>query len=130
MGIYQGNDFKKISGGRKRSHRDKRKYELGEYPTETTISSNDIRVIERILGGNTKTKLKYVAYANVLEPETRKYKKVKILSVVEVPANRELARRGIIVKGAIILTELGKAKVLSRPGQDGVVNAILLKEKQ
>jgi SSU ribosomal protein S8E len=48
--------------------------------------------------------------------------------VLETPANREYARRGIIVKGAIIQTEMGKAVVTSRPGQDGAVNALLLKE--
>ncbi|MCE4622698.1 MAG: 30S ribosomal protein S8e, partial [Desulfurococcales archaeon] len=35
----------------------------------------------------------------------------------------------IIVKGAIIETTEGKAIVTSRPGQDGVVNAVLIKEK-
>jgi small subunit ribosomal protein S8e len=33
-----------------------------------------------------------------------------------------------MTKGAIIETEMGKAKVTSRPGQDGVVNAVLLTE--
>lgn len=127
MGVYQGNDFRKITGGRKRPHRDKRKYELGEYPSETMISSKEVRVVERTFGGNVKVKLKYAQYANVLDPETKTYRKAKILGVLEVPANRELARRGIIVRGAIIQTDLGKAKVVSRPGQDGVINAVLLK---
>ena len=127
MAIYQGNDFKKITGGRKRPHRDKRKYELGGYPTETTVSTKDVRNIERVYGGNRKVRLKYALYANILDPTAKQYKKAKILGVVEVPANREYARRNVIVKGAIILTELGKAKVVSRPGQDGVINAILLK---
>ena len=35
-------------------------------------------------------------------------------------------RRNIINKGAIIDTGLGKAKVTSRPGQTGIVSAILL----
>ena len=36
--------------------------------------------------------------------------------------------RGIITKGALIETELGKAIVTSRPGQDGVVNALLVED--
>jgi small subunit ribosomal protein S8e len=33
----------------------------------------------------------------------------------------------IITKGAVIETDAGKARVTSRPGQHGVVNAVLLK---
>jgi small subunit ribosomal protein S8e len=36
---------------------------------------------------------------------------------------------GIITKGAIIETELGLAKVVSRPGQHGVVNAVKIEKK-
>ncbi len=31
-------------------------------------------------------------------------------------------------KGAILETQEGKCRVISRPGQNGIVNAILLKE--
>jgi len=41
----------------------------------------------------------------------------------------DFVRRKIITKGAIIKTELGLAKVTSRPSQDGVVNAVLIEEK-
>ncbi|MEM5832609.1 MAG: 30S ribosomal protein S8e, partial [Candidatus Aenigmatarchaeota archaeon] len=37
-------------------------------------------------------------------------------------------RRKIITKGAIIKTEIGLAKVTSRPSQHGVVNAILIQK--
>ena len=67
-------------------------------------------------------------YANVIDPETHKAQKVKIIKVVENPADRNLDRMGVITKGTIIETELGKAKVTSRAGQDGTVNAVLLKE--
>lgn len=127
MSYYQGNDFKKPSGGKKRPWRKKRKYELGGPFTETKLSEKEIRVIERRFGGNYKVKLKYVHYVNVVNPETGEAKKVRVIRVLETPANREYARRNIIVKGAIIETELGKAKVTSRPGQDGVLNAILIK---
>jgi len=126
MSVYQGNDLRKITGGRKRPHRKPRKYELGSYPTETELSENDVREVERVFGGNTKIRLKYAAFANIYDPKSKKWSKARIIKVVEVPANREFARRGIIVKGAIIETELGRAKVVSRPGQDGVINAILI----
>jgi len=41
------------------------------------------------------------------------------------PSNRDYDRKGIITKGAIIETELGLAVVTSRPGQEGVINALL-----
>jgi len=128
MGVYQGNDLKKITGGKKRAHRKPRKYEIGSYPTETKVAEKDYRIIDRVFGGNIKVRLKYAAYANVYNPNTKQWSKTRIISVVETPANRELARRGIIIKGAIILTELGRAKVVSRPSQDGVINAILIEE--
>ncbi|WP_338599740.1 30S ribosomal protein S8e [Sulfolobus tengchongensis] len=129
MGFYQGPDNKKITGGLKGKHRDKRKYEIGSPPTFTTLSTEEIRIKDRVLGGNFKIRLKYASIANLTDPSTNSSKKVKILEVVETPANKELARRGIIVKGAKIRTEAGLAIVTSRPGQDGVINAVLLKNE-
>ncbi len=126
MGIYQGNDFKKITGGKRRPHRKNRKYEIGRFPTNTRVADSEGREIIRVRGGNIKVKLKNALYANVLDKKTGTVKKVKIKSVIETPANIELARRGIIIKGAIIETEIGKAVVTSRPGQNGVVNAVLI----
>lgn len=84
--------------------------------------------MERVRGGNSKVRLRYADSAVVTDPSSKTAKKVKILQVVQVPANREYARRGILVKGATIRTELGTAVVTSRPGQDGVINAVLVKQ--
>ncbi|MCY0860195.1 MAG: 30S ribosomal protein S8e [Sulfolobaceae archaeon] len=127
MGVYQGNDFKKISGGLKGKSRDKRKFEMGSPPTNTTLSTEDVKIKERTFGGNLKYKLRYAVTANVYDPTTKQAKKSKILAVLETPSNPELARRGIITKGTRIRTELGEAIVTSRPGQDGIINAILIK---
>ncbi len=127
MSYYQGNDLKKPTGGKKRPHRGKRKYELGRPPTETRLAEVEQRKLIRVRGGNYKVRLKKAVYANVVDPETNKARKVRILRVLETPSYREYARRGVIVKGAIIETEIGKAKVTSRPGQDGVINAVLIK---
>ena len=129
MVIYQGNDLKKPSGGRKRPHRKiKPKALLGRPPTETKLSDVEERKIDRVRGGNKKVRLKKAVYANVIDPATGKARKAKIVRILETPAHREFARRGIITKGAIIETELGKAVVKSRPGQDGVINAVLISE--
>ena len=53
--------------------------------------------------------------------------KAKLKKVIENKASRHFARMGIITKGAIIETDKGKAKVTNRPGQDGVINAVLVK---
>jgi len=130
VGIYQGNDLRKITGGRKRPYRKKRKYELGRFPTNTKLSSRDRVVVERVRGGNFKVRVKEASYVNLTNPETGETKKVKILKIIETPDNREHARLGIITKGTIIETELGIAKVTSRPGQDGVINAVLIEARK
>lgn len=67
--------------------------------------------------------------ASLADPNTKKVFPSKILSVKENPANPHYVRRNIITKGAIIETEAGLARVTSRPGQDGIIQAVLLKEK-
>jgi small subunit ribosomal protein S8e len=84
-------------------------------------------VKERVMGGNTVVRLKEAAYANVYDPGSKTFKKVRILRVVENPANREYVRLGIISRGSVIETEIGLAKVTSRPSRDGVVNAVLIR---
>ena len=64
--------------------------------------------------------------ANVYDPKLKKHFKLKILDIVENPANRHFVRRNIITKGAIIKTEKGNAKVISRPGQQGSINAVMI----
>ncbi len=131
MGIYQWRDIKKPSGGkRNRYYKIKRKYAFGRYFIPAVLSETEERISIRVRGGNHKLRLRKVVYANITDLNTGKSKKTKILSVIETPANREFARRNIIVKGTVIETELGKAIVTSRPGQDGIINAILLKENK
>ena len=129
MGVYHGNDLRKITGGLKGRHRKvKRKYWMGRFPSEPTLGSERKIVLVRTKGGGLKVRLRKAVEANVTDPNTNVTKKVKILKVVSNPASRDYTRRGVITKGAIIETELGLAKVVSRPGQDGVVNAVLVEE--
>ncbi len=128
MSFYQGRDFKKPSGGRIRPYRKKRKFELGRPPTETILGKEEIRKVERVRGGNIKVRLRTSVFANVTDPKTGKTVRVQILRVKSNPANPDYSRRGVITRGAIIVTPLGEAKVTSRPGQDGVVNAVLISE--
>lgn len=127
MPLYQGNDLRKITGGKKRRSRKPRKREIGSFPTNTTLSNEEDRVVARVYGGNRKVRVRKALYANIQNPDGTS-KKVKILRILETPMNPDYVRRGIIVKGAIIETEVGKAIVTSRPGQDGVINAVLIKQ--
>ena len=113
---------RKISGGKYRKARKKKKFELPGRITYTVLGK-ERRKIERVTGGNTKAMLLATDRANVLE-KNGKVKTVKIKSVVQVPANRYL--KGILFRGSIIDTELGKARITSRPARDGIVNAVLI----
>jgi len=117
---------KKATGGRRIAYRGRRGFERNSYASETALG--ETRVVKReTRGGGFKLGLRTANHANVVEPSTGKVTKTKILKVLANPANRDYERRGVITKGCSIETEKGIAKVVSRPGQDGVVNAILVK---
>ncbi len=117
---------RKVTGGKRRAYRGRRRYEIDRYPSEPIIGEQ--RIITRsVRGNNIKIAVKSINFANIADTSNKRVSKVKILSTLDNSANRDYARRGVITKGAIINTEIGRARVLSRPGQDGVVNALLLK---
>ena len=125
MTIFQGKASKKFTGGKLRSGRSKRRYELGREPTLTRIGTEARKVI-RVTGGNSKVVLMRATSANVYSPKDKTTRKVTIQTVKENPANPHYVQRNIMSKGTVILTELGEARITSRPGQDGVVNAVLI----
>jgi small subunit ribosomal protein S8e len=130
LSVWHGNLKKrKPSGGRKRSYRGKRKFEKGSFPAETMLGETKTKV-ERERGGNAKMKILRDKGACVNDPKSGKTEKVEILRVVKNPANVDYDRRGVITKGAIIETTKGLARVTSRPGQHGVINAVLTGEKK
>jgi small subunit ribosomal protein S8e len=129
MAVWHGEKGKKRTGGEIVLARKKKKRELGSLPVLTKIGKEKKKKF-RTMGGGEKLKAFSVEFANVLDPKTNSAKKVKILDILENPANPHFVRRKIITKGAIIKTELGNAKVTSRPSQHGIVNAILIEEKK
>jgi small subunit ribosomal protein S8e len=116
----------KITGGRRITLRIRRKYETDRYPNEP-INGAQVTVTRRIRGNNQKTALKSIDFVNLATGEA-KVKKTKIIKVLENATNNDYKRRGIITKGAILETAEGKCRIISKPGQNGIVNAILLKE--
>ncbi|HDD59343.1 MAG: 30S ribosomal protein S8e [Thermoplasmata archaeon] len=125
MALWQGRSFTKKSGGKFHPARKKRKYEIGREQLHTVIGEQRTKKV-RTTGGGQKIRILYAQYANVYDPKKKKCVKTTIKSVVENPANPHYVRRNIITKGATIETELGKARVTSRPGQHGVINAVLI----
>ncbi len=118
---------RKFTGGRKVAMRDRRKFEIDRYPNEAVMGTMEI-VSRRIRGNNVKNALKTAEFANVVDPVSKKVVRARILQVTKNTANKDYERRGVITKGALLETESGSARVVSRPGQDGTVNAILEKQ--
>ncbi len=127
MGRWQGRSLTKPTGGRIWARRKKRKREMGSDFIETHIGPAQ-RVLHRVKGGGVKCRLSAADVANVLDPRTGRARKARILTVVENPADPHFVRRNVLTRGAVIETEIGRAKVTSRPGQNGVINAILLEQ--
>ncbi len=61
--------------------------------------------------------------------EGKKRIKGKIVRVTGNAANRHFVRMNVITKGAILETDKGSVKVTNRPGQEGHVQGVLLKEE-
>lgn len=120
---------KKASGGRKRAYRGKRRFERGSFPVETTLGEPK-RKIARGRGRSVKVKVLRDKYACVTDSKSGKTEKVEIMRVVKNPANVGYNRRGVMTKGAIMETPKGLARVTSRPGQNGVINAVLIGEEK
>lgn len=115
----------KITGGRRHPLRIRRKYEIDRYPNEA-LTGAPVTITRRTRGANGKTALKTIDFANMASDDN-KVRKVKIIKVLENPTNNDYKRRGVITKGAVLETEGGKCRVVSKPGQHGVVNAVLIK---
>ena len=117
---------KKLTGGKRRPNRSRRAFEADNYPFEP-VAGETVRSPKRTRGGTLSYGLRQAAEANVYDGSSGKTVNSKILRVTANKANREYERRGVITRGATIETELGKARVTSRPSDDGVVNAVLMK---
>lgn len=125
MAVWHRDSKRKPTGGLRSRARKSRNFQKGR-ETMKTVIGDALRKKSVGAGGNTKVVLRATDTANVTGKGLKKAKKVKILRVLENPANPQLVKQGVITKGAIIETEAGKARVTSRPGQDGVLNALLL----
>ena len=126
MPQWQGRSKVKYTGGRLKRFSAKKKRELGRPAAETAVGGKRVRSI-RTRGGSAKRRLLRDTMASVKTLEG-KIVRIPIRAVLDNPANKDFARRRIITKGALIDTEHGHARVTSRPGQYGVINAVVIED--
>lgn len=117
------------TGSLLRRIRKKKKRDRGLEFLQTKVSKRKIRPTKS-RGTGIKIKLLSEDLVNVADPKSKKILKSKIISVQENKANPHFVRRNILTKGAVIKTEAGLARVTSRPGQHGIINAILISKSQ
>ena len=118
---------RKHTGGLIKHTRSRRSDEKDSFSVDTLLGDHSIRV-KNSRGGNVKVSLVSDNSVNVIDKSNNSIKKVAITRVLKNPSNRDYERRGVITRGAILDTELGKVRVLSRPGQSGIIDGILINE--
>jgi small subunit ribosomal protein S8e len=125
------------SGGKLKQSADKKRAHIGGFFARTKVIRPDdarpgaepaeVRKTFRSKGGSKKLALDYALFANVTGPDG-KTTKMRIINVLENRADRMYSRENVITRGSIIQVEAGRARVTSRPGQDGVANAVMLRQ--
>ncbi len=123
MARSQERSQRKATGGRYHQVRTKRKFELAGFLANTKLGKVQKVQQKRTIGGSQKVSMLEAFQINVTDKDG-KSTKVKITNVVDNPANPHLVRRNIITKGSIVETEKGRARVTSRPGQEGTLNGV------
>jgi small subunit ribosomal protein S8e len=117
------NNGRKISGGKYHAIRKTRLHERKIQERAVILGEPKKKQI-RGMGGAVKTTLLRSNEANIMIKG--KTQKAQIINVEQTPQNPFLARQNRLMKGSIIATSLGKARITNRPSQEGQVNAILL----
>jgi len=127
MVIYQGRQGRTETGKKYKPHSKKKKARTGRPPISTNIERKLLKK-QQVRGDNLKIKIKSIDEVNVLL-KNKTYKKAKIIAFVDNKANPKLLKNKILTKGAIVETDLGDVKITSRPGQQPVLNGVLLEVK-
>ncbi|MEM3197629.1 MAG: hypothetical protein QW431_06750 [Conexivisphaerales archaeon] len=115
---------RKATGGKRIAYRGRRRRERKAQPRVAKIGKYEV-FTRRSRGGNI---IHYVLSAEKICVSTKDgNKNVKLLSLVSNPCNRDYERRGIITKGAVVMTEVGKVKVTSKPSENGTLSGIVIR---
>ena len=125
MGIWHRRSTRTSTGARLRQLRSKRKHQLGRDPTETLMGEPKRITIDSRRKAK-KTPALRLTQVNVTDPAKNVTSRAELQDVEKNPANMDYQRRKVITQGTIIKTSKGRARVTSRPGQDGILNAVLI----
>ena len=120
---------RKITGGKKKAYRSRRGFEAGGYASETELGVSK-RTVKKVRGGTIKINLRSEKYVNLTDRDENITKRTEILRVIRNPVNADYNRRKVITRGTVIETSSGEAVITSRPGQNGVINAIISKKRE
>jgi small subunit ribosomal protein S8e len=125
MAQWHGISRRKSTGGRLVQARSKRRTEISSEKQYAFVGEPK-RKIYRKTGGNTMVRI-LVDNRVAVSDSNGKTSMASIINVVENPSNPNFVRRNILTKSAIIDTDKGLVRITSRPGQDGVINGVLIK---
>ncbi len=125
MAVWHKRSVRKKTGGRTRRYRKHKKYEKGSEFSEP-VKGEDSVVVRSTRGSTSKNTVRRSETVNLAKDG--EVEEVEIEAVEENPANPNYVRRSILTKGTVVKTSEGKARITSRPGQDGVVNAVPVEE--
>lgn len=102
MGISRDSIHKRrLTGGKRKIHRKKRKYDLGRPPANTRLGSKLVRPV-RVRGGHFKFRALRLELGNYSWASECVTRKTRILGVVYNASNNELVRTNTLVKGSIV----------------------------
>ncbi len=114
MGISRDSIHKRrLTGGKKKSWRKKRKHESGRQSSNTKIGSKQIATV-RVRGGNVKKRALKVDFGNFCLISTGITRRARIISVVYNATNNELVRTNTLVKGNIVYIDASSFKNLAQ----------------
>ncbi len=114
---------RKISGGKYKQIRKKKSYERPGQKRIVKLGEKKTKILD---GRGKTSKIVSLLQKEINVINKGKSKKTEIKNVLETPSNRFLARQNILVKGAIVETDLGKVKITNRPSQEGIVQGIVI----
>ncbi|MBC88836.1 MAG: 30S ribosomal protein S8e [Euryarchaeota archaeon] len=130
MAQWHGISRRKPSGARLKRpnrYRGKRRTEISSEKQFAFIDSDRQTKVYRKRSGNTTVRVLKENMINVSDG-SGKTQRVEMTNVVENGADPNYVRRNILTKGAIVETTLGRVRITSRPGMDGVICGVVIDE--
>jgi len=111
MGIVRSRLHKlKVTGGKTKIHRKRRKHELGRLPANTKLGVTRTTTV-RVRGGNTKVRALRLDSGNFAWPTEGVAQRARILDVVYNATSNELVRTKALVKNCIVSIDASPFKL-------------------